>query len=74
MDEYRIPVDPSITSAKNKLDIFCELLFNYHFLSKALYTISLDREACHNAFKGFVDIIRFNDAACNENLHRGRHP
>ena len=68
MDRYRIPVDPSVTSAKNKLDIFCELLFNYHFLSKALFTSSLDRETCYNAFKGFVDIVRFNDTACSESL------
>jgi hypothetical protein len=74
MDRYPIPTHPGLISAKNKLDIFSELLFNYHFLSKAIFTTTLDREACYNAFKGFVDIVRYNDAACSENLHlKTRH-
>jgi len=74
MDRYHIPVDPSVNYAKDKLDIFCELLFNFHLLSKALFTTSLDRETCYNAFKGFVDIVRFNDAACSKIIElRTRH-
>jgi len=63
-----------VTSAKNKLDIFSELLFNYHFLSKALFTTNPDREACYNAFKGFADIVRFNELAFSGSSHlKTRH-
>jgi hypothetical protein len=67
-DNYMIVDDPDVVYIKNKLDILSELLYNYHFLSKALFTMDLDRQACYNAFKGFMDIIRFNNAACSENL------
>jgi hypothetical protein len=61
-------IDPSIVCTKNKLDIFSELFYNFNFLSNALFRSNLDRQGCYNAFKGFMDIVRFNEAAGSENV------
>jgi hypothetical protein len=58
--------DLGVAFIKNKLDIFSEILYNYYFLSKALFTPDLDSQVCYNAFKGFMDIVRFNEAARSE--------
>jgi hypothetical protein len=48
---------------KDELDILSEILYNYKFISKGLFSFSLDRQVCYNAFKGFLDVIRLNHAA-----------
>jgi hypothetical protein len=74
MDRYSIPVHPSVAHTKKQLDIFVELFFNYHFLSRVIFTTRPDRQACYNAFKGFSDILRFNEVASSGSLYlKTRH-